>query len=69
MIVEIDFTTDTIIRCTKLEEPDYITKYPAPDDYHPLEYDYIPSVAGIFDPNGFIRKQLQAPIISADPFF
>jgi hypothetical protein len=67
MIVEIDFTTDTIIRSSNLEEPDFITKFPAPDDYHPLEYDYIPQTAGVYDPNGFIRKP-QETNINLDPF-
>jgi hypothetical protein len=61
MIVEIDFTTDSIIRSSNIEEPDFITKFPAPDDYHPLEYDYIPQTAGVYDPNGFFLKT-QSPI-------
>lgn len=27
--------------------------YDIPDDYSPEKYNYIPSVAGVFDPNGF----------------
>ena len=56
MIVEIDFSTDTITRSSVLEEPDYITRFPAPNDYHPLVYDYIPQTAGVYDPNGFFLK-------------
>lgn len=59
MIVEIDFTTDLIIRSSSLEEPDFITKFPAPKDYHPLEYDYTPQTAGVYDPNGFFIKPIQ----------
>lgn len=55
MIVEIEFETDTIVRSSVLEEPDYITRFPAPNDYHPLDYDYTPSNAGVFDPDGFKR--------------
>lgn len=65
MIVEIDFTTDTIVRSSVLEEPDYITKFPAPEDYHPLEYDYLPSVPGVFDPAGFVRKEKEININTA----
>jgi len=27
-----------------------------PGDYTPERYDYIPAVAGVYDPNGFIPK-------------
>ena len=55
MIVEIDFTTDIIIRSSNFDEADFITKFPAPSDYHPLEYTYTPQIPGIFDPNGFVK--------------
>lgn len=34
-----------------------------PDDYSPEKYNYIPSVAGVFDPNGFILKPITSDVI------
>lgn len=56
MVVTIDFTTDTIIKWSKLDEPDDVTKFQAPLNYDPMLYDYVPSTPGIFDPDGFIIK-------------
>lgn len=28
--------------------------YPAPDDYSPEKYNYVPEIPGVFNPNGFI---------------
>jgi hypothetical protein len=30
--------------------------YEIPDDYSPERYNYIPAVAGVFDPNGFVIR-------------
>jgi hypothetical protein len=30
--------------------------YEIPDDYSPERYNYIPAVAGVFDPNGFVLR-------------
>jgi hypothetical protein len=59
MIVEIDFETDTIVLWSKVIEADYVKYFPAPDDYDPLRYDYIPQTAGVYDPNGFFIKPIQ----------
>ena len=59
MVITIDFSTDTIIRWTKIDEVDNITTFKGPDDYDPLVYDYIPQTSGVFDPNGFIRKPIE----------
>jgi len=56
MIVEIDFTTDTVILWSKVIEADNIKYFPAPDDYDPIRYDYTPVTAGVYDPNGFFLK-------------
>jgi hypothetical protein len=65
MIVEIDFTTDTVILWSKVIEADNIKYFPAPDDYDPLFYDYIPQTPGEFDSNGFIKKEVN---MNSDPF-
>jgi hypothetical protein len=56
MIVEIDFTNDTILLWSRVIEADYIKYFPAPDNYDPLRYDYIPQTAGVYDANGFFLK-------------
>ena len=35
-----------------------VDTYEIPDDYSPERYAYIPSVAGVFDPNGFRLKNV-----------
>jgi hypothetical protein len=59
MIVEIDFTNDTILLWSKAIEADYIKYFPAPDSYDPLTHDYIPQTAGVYDANGFFIKPIQ----------
>lgn len=49
---------DEIIKWSRIDQPDNVTKFDGPDDYDPLVYDYIPTVAGVYDINNFIRKPL-----------
>lgn len=44
---------DQILAWGNIDGPD---TYDIPDDYSPEKYNYIPAVAGVFDPNGFVLK-------------
>jgi hypothetical protein len=51
----IDLTTDIIFSWGLVYETD-INAVDLPDDYSPEKYIYTPSVAGVFDPNGFTLR-------------
>ncbi len=56
----IDLNTDTILSWGILyDEPEYINcTYEVPIDYSPETYEYKPKVSGVFDPDGFIKKDI-----------
>lgn len=58
-----DFTNDTVVAWGVLyDDPQYDAEaFEVPDDYSPERYDYIPAVAGVYDPNGFTPKPPLSP--------
>ena len=62
MVAQIDLSgelsgiPDNIVVFGLNQEPDNIKFFKIPNDYHPSKYDYIPSVSGVYDPNGFVLK-------------
>ena len=58
MVVGIDLTTDTVLGQYKLVEPDNITYFEVEDNFDFKKYDYIPSTPGVYDPNGFVLKEV-----------
>ena len=63
MVAQIDLSgelsgiPDNIVVFGINKEPDNIQFFEIPNDYHPSKYDYLPSVSGVYDPNGFVLKQ------------
>lgn len=64
MVAQIDLSgelsgiPDNIVVFGLNQEPDNIKFFKIPNDYHPSKYDYIPSVSGVYDPNGFVLKEV-----------
>jgi hypothetical protein len=64
MVAQIDLSgelsgiPDNIVVFGLNQEPDNIKFFEIPNDYHPSKYDYIPSVSGVYDPNGFVLKEV-----------
>jgi len=58
MVVGIDLTTDTVLGQYKLVEPDNVTYFEVEENFDFKNYDYIPSTPGVYDPNGFVLKQM-----------
>lgn len=58
-----DFTNDTVVAWGVLYNDSLYddVAFPVPEDYSPERYDYIPSVKGVYDPNGFVPKEPPQP--------
>ena len=68
MVAQIDLSgelsgiPDNIVVFGLKREVDNISFFDIPEDYYPDKYDYIPSVSGVYDPNGFVLKPVTQPM-------
>jgi hypothetical protein len=58
MIVYIDLATNEILAVSKIGEPNNVTSFECPDYVDIAKYDYVPSIQGVYDPNGFVLKEV-----------
>lgn len=62
-----DFTNNTVVAWGILyDSPEYDgIAFNVPDDYSPERYSYIPSISGVYDPNGFVLRPQSVTIDEA----
>jgi hypothetical protein len=58
MIAYIDLTTNEILAVSTIGEPNNVTSFECPDYVDIAKYDYVPSIQGVYDPNGFVLKEV-----------
>ena len=58
MIAYIDLTTNEILAVSTTGEPNNVTSFECPDYLDIAKYNYVPSIQGVYDPNGFVLKPI-----------
>jgi hypothetical protein len=62
MIAYIDLTTNEILAVSTIGDPNNVTSFECPDYLDIAKYDYVPSIQGVYDLNGFVLKPVPQPI-------